>query len=1024
MGLQDLFHRGTRKKSTKKSEHAERLSHSSHQVETSPLQRTENHQPVEAAKLDASVQPDVASASTTSSALERNGSGNLKETPEKGTLSSGPVSSKQDLWEEGLQSLPLEEKKQLSALIKRAKTIPNPKKESMTNEGAHMLIAIAQEKQEEWKSRRWKFEVHGHQIEPRTYTESIISCLTTAGDIGVQFLPTPASIVWPLLKDLLQVPINADAEIGAALMTAETVVRYASCGRLYEEIYLERLEGELRKKLRSALVKLYAASLKLLSCALKHLDMNMAKRLIFAFLNPQETQNQVSDLKDSYSELIEVTQVCQIQTTIHIDDRITRFLEKFHDFDSFVQKSFSELFEQLDEHKLSKILDWISPTKELDRHGEFSKNRAPNTCGWIFEKEDFQVWERSTSPALLWLQGTNDYEDPDNVIRSLYRQLAKSTRDSNEIRKDVQALFKQMKDHASQLPIETCKQQLPKSLDQYSRVTFVIDALDECKKETIASLLDTIDSLLSYTGHPTRIFVSGRPDGDIKKRFNHAPTIKTDASDSGVGKDIETFINQEAPKFSFWDDFESEDQSKIKEALLNRSNGMFQWVFLQTSNLKTCQLVEDVLEGIKEMPQELPDAYEHIYRIISKRKSQKEIVDRAFMWIMCSCAPLTSEILLAGVGLSGDSDTAHKKITKDQLLGLCQNLIVFDDLEGVWRFSHASVAEYAEDKGLLSLQKSHSYAGRVCLRYLMVAYGSPLGDEDITSLHEPKEVPPGKISMLNDKNFVFPTDDGFLYYCRHHWAIHIQSYERKMQGLQKPDVSLMLILKAFFISPTKSGLVYQRWHQHMEMELHRHRWKLSTSIFSFGNVTFDDICPPTSPILAVCRFGLHAIFAEWWDSGQISPSNTNKSQESLLELAAKAKSIEICTMLVERTATNDYCGHAGAALVVAVTNDCSNIVDLLLQRKSSLGIGQPEYGKSLELAAERGRFKVVEVFLENKTSIDMTTPACGSALAGAVYWGELEMVQFLVESGASIDLPLTTGDFRERPRSRSSEGQD
>lgn len=85
-------------------------------------------------------------------------------------------------------------------------------------------------------------------------------------------------------------------------MTAETAVRHASCGRLYEEIYLGRMEGEHQKKLRSALVMLYAASLKLLSCALKHFDMHMAKRLLFAFLNPQDTQGQVSELKDSYSD--------------------------------------------------------------------------------------------------------------------------------------------------------------------------------------------------------------------------------------------------------------------------------------------------------------------------------------------------------------------------------------------------------------------------------------------------------------------------------------------------------------------------------------------------------------------------------------------------------------------------------------------------------------------------------------------------------------------------------------------------
>lgn len=167
----------------------------------------------------------------------------------------------------------------------------------------------------------------------------------------------------------------------------------------------------------------------------------------------------------------------------------------------------------------------------------------------------------------------NEYEDPDNVIRSLFRQLAKPTPNSSQIHKGIQALFEKMRDHTSQLPIEACKEQLLKSLDQYDQITFVIDGLDECKKETIDTLLNTIDDLLVNREHPTRIFISSRPDWDIKDRFKVWPSIKTDNSDSGVSKDIETFISRELLKFACRKNSEY-DEREIKDRLLAKSNGM------------------------------------------------------------------------------------------------------------------------------------------------------------------------------------------------------------------------------------------------------------------------------------------------------------------------------------------------------------------------------------------------------------------------------------------------------------------
>lgn len=182
-----------------------------------------------------------------------------------------------------------------------------------------------------------------------------------------------------------------------------------TCGRSYEEIYLNRIEGELRKSLLTALVNLYVASLKLLCFAHKQLDSNTASLLLQALLNPEDKPGELSDLNDCYSELVKVTQVCQSTITVHIDDRLMEFLDKFNNADAFAKKNFDELFRRLDEDRLSRILDWISLTKEYDRHAAAKKHRADNTCGWLLEESKFKSWEQSKSPALIWLQGTSKF---------------------------------------------------------------------------------------------------------------------------------------------------------------------------------------------------------------------------------------------------------------------------------------------------------------------------------------------------------------------------------------------------------------------------------------------------------------------------------------------------------------------------------------------------------------------------------------------------------------------------------------
>ncbi|KAJ5712489.1 Major facilitator superfamily domain general substrate transporter [Penicillium malachiteum] len=529
--------------------------------------------------------------------------------------------------------------------------------------------------------------------------QNIVDCLTFAGDIGVNFLPQPADVVLPVIKGAMQ----------------------------------------------SALEDMYLACLKLICVALKNLQRPTASRVFRALWDPQEVQSQVSELEQAYSTLIGVTENCQSEIIDRIDDWIFDFVKKFNDFESYVANNFHMVLERLDEQRITRTLNWISPVKERDRHDPTNTDRLPDTCEWLLQNLVFKEWDADEEKATLWLQGTlgtgktyltskvidhllkttqpweglayyyckrtegRGDEKPEDVIRSLFRQVAAPPADQNsKISKNVQTLFLERNDKASSPEINICKEQILKLINEYSRTTIVLDALDDFPVRK---------------ANKSIFLCSSRRD--TRKRFADYPTIKTGITD--VNDDIRLLIEERVTDIQYWDDMSQEDQEGVVEKLLEKGAGMFQLVKLQIPYLMDCGLKQDVFAQLEKMPKDLTKAYEEIYHKLSQNLNQKKLADRAFMWVMCAYEPLTTDLILAAIRLDGEKDELEEKITKRTLMGLCSNLVVCDAHRGnnIWLFSHASVVEFIE-KNLWDLNMAHCHAAKVCLQFLICVYGESM----------------------------------------------------------------------------------------------------------------------------------------------------------------------------------------------------------------------------------------------------------------------------------------------------------
>lgn len=176
--------------------------------------------------------------------------------------------------------------------------------------------------------------------------------------------------------------------------------------------------------------------------------------------------------------------------------------------------------------------------------------------------------------AFYYCQRSGDkLEDPNDIIRSILRQLATRAlqANSNQMRKDVQDLFSKSKDDISHPEIATCKLHILKSTEQYSRITLVIDALDECA-EPKNGLFDLIELMMSQSKCPMRVFLSARPNFGVEERFCGKATVKTEPDQ--VESDIEKFIAHEIAEFPNWNLISEEVQLRAIDSLTQKSEGM------------------------------------------------------------------------------------------------------------------------------------------------------------------------------------------------------------------------------------------------------------------------------------------------------------------------------------------------------------------------------------------------------------------------------------------------------------------
>jgi hypothetical protein len=534
-----------------------------------------------------------------------------------------------------------------------------------------------------------------------------------------------------------------------------------------------------------------------------------------------------------------------------------------------------------------------------------------------------------------------DRQDPKNILRAFVHQLSLRSHQDG-LPKLVMSEYskKQSTGMASGgLDFQECHDLIIALLKCYHRTTIVIDAVDECYAEKKFSLLASLRTIVDSSTTLVRVFISSRDDRDIVVRLQGLPNVTIE--ENFTKKDMERFVEKELRrciecKDLLYGDVSLELEDKLGAELLAKASGMwvmmvgycvfagtlmyirFLWVRLQIQLLCEMQTEYHVLSSLGRLPTTLIDIYDRLYERIERSPSFYE-AQKALAWLLCAREPLRPEQWASAVWWALErkpalGDTYPIRLNAETLRGMCQNLVVYDEMQDNITYAHISVREYLETKPQFSKLILETMAAESCLRFMIK-----------TRLPRASEL-----------------EYGFYKYSARHWVSHVKDCDKWVP----PELDEFL---GTWLEPSTA---YREWKGAVELFGRRYR--------EYGYA--DEIGTLTNALLLAAYYGIR--YTALWKRGNFDPDATDERGLSLLALASQNGQREIVLLLVRN----------GAAInPVPIQIDTNTAITSYKPRHSYLSPFDVDECHPLFLSIRGGHSEIVVLLLDFGASIQGIT---------------------------------------------------
>ena len=667
--------------------------------------------------------------------------------------------------------------------------------------------------------------------------------------------------------------------------------------------------------------------------------------------------------------------------------------------------------------------------------------RVPGTCEWFFEDKRFLEWRDNEHSRLLWLSagpgcgksvlsrsliddrrfctsamtstvcyfffkdGHEQRKFGANALSAMLHQLFENTALISHALPKAKTYGTKLRDAFGELweILTKCAQD-----SEAGQIICVIDALDECEKDSRSQLLEKLRSFFSEehdsSSYKLKFLVTSRPYDDLEDGFRPLSDVSTylhfdgDDKSQRIGQDIDLVIDHEMPRIA--KGFSAEHCNSITKRLKKMNNRTYLWLFLTidiiTRSPSAYGKESDIGSLLSDLPSEVSSAYEKIL----SRSSDPERARILLQLIMAATRPLSLQEVNIALTLATQKEncTSYKQLDlwppenfKSTIQNICGLFVSVHD--GKVSLIHQTAREFLlirntelpsnKWQGYLDMTTAHCTMFQICLDYL--------------NLHD-FAIP---VDQLDPDNPLQQRDELFKYAALN-WAIHYVSQDSERVkdscGAAKLcDISL----------PQRSD-----WFDTYCDEAYRNpaQWNSLgiASLLGLRDVaeTFlnkgADIGAQgegfANALCAASEGGHEKVVQMLLDKGaDININTQGELYDNALCAALQEGYEKIVQMLLDKGPDFDaQNGYYGNALYVASRGGYEKVVQILLKKEVDINIQGEYYGDALYAASQEGHEKVVEMLLDKEAD------GFGKALCAASRGGYEKVVQMFLNKEADV----------------------
>ncbi|KAJ5154763.1 uncharacterized protein N7500_010202 [Penicillium coprophilum] len=656
-----------------------------------------------------------------------------------------------------------------------------------------------------------------------------------------------------------------------------------------------------------------------------------------------------------------------------------------------------------EDKKRLKMLNWLSSKNNEVTHAKIWNDRHENTGQWFLDTDRFRKWlaQDSDTPQderTLFCFGDEGagktfisaivveelrrhleshetvkiaffycefQERPtiDAVLASLLRQLLQENMSPLS---GLESLFGALEKKQRRPTENELFALLDSAVSPFSRVFFVVDAIDECRWPG-----EFAENLKNFCGSLQRrqnlgLLVTSRSIPSVQEIFQNNPRILVRAHEDDISTCLESGLRgfraiRATPEL----------QSEVISTITKSADGIvlhcrFLLVGLHLESLQgwekaTAKLIRDKL---KSLPTTLENAYrERMARIENQPPFSTKIARLVLAWIVWATKPLRSIELRHALATALGEDSFHEEnlLEIDDIISMCAGMIAVDEQSGIVQLRHYTRYEFFKNNWTEFFPDAHGHLANTCISYLRhetLQFGLTTSQ-----------------SQFQDYLERFP----LFQYAAKNWGYHARiSYSEvkdSAQGFVQSENAILQSLRILFP--------------------HRYNWRSKQQ----SSIT-------TPPLHPAAYFGLTECL-RYFLAKNLTCDALDDYGQSALHWAAQNGQVEAAELLLNHGLGVNWADKEGkTALHYAADQDELRLITLLVRYKADMEYTDMDGETPLLTAVKKLKLEPAQELVNLGASIEATDSCNRSALHLSAIGGNhsIRITKFLLARGACSEI--------------------